>query len=73
MAYRHGVYVREQDTGMVAPASGTAGLQVAVGTAPVHLLDRPEEAVNTPILVQSLAEAMWATTTTLPATPCATR
>ena len=60
MAYRHGVYVREQDTGVVAPASGTAGLQVAVGTAPVYLLDRPEEAVNTPILVQSLAEAMLA-------------
>lgn len=54
MAYRHGVYVNEMESSQVAPASATAGLQVVVGTAPVHLLEDPEAAVNTPLLVQSL-------------------
>lgn len=57
MAYRHGVYVNEMESSQVAPASAAAGLQVVVGTAPVHLLEKPEEAVNTPILVQNMAEA----------------
>lgn len=57
MAYKHGVYAREQATSMVAPVTGTAGLQVVIGTAPVHLLEKPEEAVNKPILVGSFKEA----------------
>lgn len=60
MAYRHGVYVNEMESSQVAPASATAGLQVVVGTAPVHLLEDPEAAVNTPLLVQSLTEATQA-------------
>ena len=36
--YRHGIYVSEQETSMIAPLNGTAGLQVVIGTAPVHLL-----------------------------------
>lgn len=60
MAYKHGVYVSEQATSLVAPVLGTAGLQVVVGTAPVNLLDDPESAVNTPILAQSYTEAVTA-------------
>ena len=60
MAYRHGIYVSEQETSLVAPLNGTAGLQVVVGTAPVHMRANPEGAINTPILVYSKAEAVAA-------------
>lgn len=60
MAYKHGVYVREQATRLVAPVLGTAGLQVIVGTAPVNMLEDPAAACNTPLLVQSYAEAVEA-------------
>ena len=42
--YEHGIYTKEQPTGMVAPVMGTAGLQVIVGTAPVHMLADPAAA-----------------------------
>lgn len=45
--YKHGVYTSEQATSMTAPVTGTAGLQVVVGTAPVNMLEHPEQAVNT--------------------------
>lgn len=57
MAYKHGVYVAEQPTSLTAPISGTAGLQVIFGTAPVNLLDDPAGAVNKPKLCYSYAEA----------------
>lgn len=60
MSYKHGVYVREQATSLTAPVLGTAGLQVVVGTAPVNQLANPMAAVNTPLLVQSYAEAVEA-------------
>lgn len=60
MAYKHGVYVREQATKLIAPVLGTAGLQVVVGTAPVNMLADPAAACNTPLLVQSYAEAVEA-------------
>ena len=60
MAYKHGVYVQEQATKLIAPVLGTAGLQVVVGTAPVNMLPDPEAACNTPLLVQSYAEAVGA-------------
>ena len=60
MAYKHGVYVQEQATKLIAPVLGTAGLQVVVGTAPVNMLDNPAAACNTPLLVQSYAEAVGA-------------
>ena len=56
--YEHGIYTKEQPTGMVAPVMGTAGLQVIVGTAPVHMLADPAAAVNKPLLVQSYKEAV---------------
>lgn len=58
--YRHGIYVSEQATSMIAPLNGTAGLQVVVGTAPVHLLENPADAINKPLLVYSKAEAIAA-------------
>lgn len=58
--YKHGVYVTEQATSMVAPLNGTAGLRVVVGTAPVHMLDDPASAVNTPILAYTYKEAVAA-------------
>jgi hypothetical protein len=60
MAYKHGVYVQEQATALIAPVLGTAGLQVVVGTAPVNMLADPEAACNTPLLVQSYSEAVAA-------------
>ncbi len=60
MAYKHGVYVQEQATKLIAPVLGTAGLQVVVGTAPVNMLADPAAACNTPLLVQSYAEAVGA-------------
>jgi len=44
MAYKHGVYTSEVATSMVAPITGTAGLQVIVGTAPVNMLKDPASA-----------------------------
>ncbi len=45
---------------MIAPLNGTAGLQVVIGTAPVHLLADPAAAINKPLLVYSKAEAIAA-------------
>lgn len=58
--YKHGVYTSEQETSMTAPVTGTAGLQVVVGTAPVNMLDDPAGAVNTPLLAYSYKEAVAA-------------
>ena len=58
--YKHGVYTSEQATSMSAPITGTAGLQVIVGTAPVNMLDNPAEAVNVPLLVNNYKEAVAA-------------
>ena len=58
--YRHGIYVSEQETSMIAPLNGTAGLQVVIRTAPVHLLADPAAAINKPLLVYSKAEAIAA-------------
>lgn len=53
MAYKHGIYPSELPTSLTAPAEATCGLQVIFGTAPVNLLDDPESAVNTPLLVNT--------------------
>lgn len=58
--YKHGVYTSEQATSMTAPVTGTAGLQVVVGTAPVNMLEHPEQAVNTPLLAYNYKEAVAA-------------
>lgn len=58
--YKHGVYASEQPTTMSAPISGTAGLQVVIGIAPVNMLKDPASAVNAPKLVTTYAEAVAA-------------
>ncbi len=58
--YKHGVYISEAPTSLIAPIEGTAGLQVIIGTAPVNMLAEPEEAVNKPLLVYSYKEAVGA-------------
>lgn len=60
MAYKHGVYTSEVATSLVAPITGTAGLQVVVGTAPVNMLADPAAAVNVPLLVNNYKEAVEA-------------
>ena len=58
MAYNHGIRVNEQATSLVAPITGSAGLQVVVGTAPVNLAKDPYAATNVPLIAYSLAEAV---------------
>ena len=57
MAYQHGVYTNEQETSLVAPLTGTAGLQVIVGTAPVNLAADPYSCTNKPVIAYNYAEA----------------
>lgn len=57
MAYNHGVRTLENPTSLPAPITGTAGLQVIVGRAPVNLAENPYGATNKPIIVYSFAEA----------------
>jgi hypothetical protein len=58
MAYNHGVRVQEQATSLVAPITGTAGLQVIFGTAPVNLAEDPYAVTNVPVIAYSYAEAV---------------
>lgn len=54
--YNHGVRVLEEETALVVPVQGTAGLQVVYGTAPVNLAVDPRAAVNKPIICYSFSE-----------------
>ena len=56
--YNHGVRVKEQATSLVAPVTGTAGLQVIIGTAPVNLAADPYKATNVPMIAYSFSEAV---------------
>ena len=55
--YKHGVYVTEQPTGVVAPVQSTAGLQVVIGTAPINRASDPYHCTNTPMLANTLKGA----------------
>ena len=54
---RHGVYVTEAATSVVAPVTANAGLPVVVGTAPLHLAKDPA-AANKPVLINTYKEAV---------------
>lgn len=56
--YHHGVRTQEIPTSMSAPVRGTSGLQVIIGTAPVHTCENYKELVNKPILIESWDEAV---------------
>ncbi|MCM0627039.1 phage tail sheath family protein [Lysinibacillus sp. OL1_EC] len=58
MAYKHGVYGYELPTSIVPPLVSTAGLTVVFGTAPIHLLNEPEKAVNRAELAYTYSEAV---------------
>lgn len=58
MAYQHGIDIKENATSISAPITGTAGLQVVFGTAPVNLLADPYSAVNKLIIAHSFADAV---------------
>lgn len=53
--YMHGIYPNTADTEMSEVVT-TSTAQVVIGTAPVHLLDNPADAVNKPILCESMAD-----------------
>ena len=55
--YRHRIETTEAADSYVAPQVTSAGLLVAVGTAPVNLAADPAKAVNTPIIAYNFAEA----------------
>lgn len=56
--YKHGVYSYELPTSIIPPVVSTAGLTVVFGTAPIHLLDEPEKAVNRAELAYTYSEAV---------------
>ena len=58
MAYEHGVRILENPTQIVTPIFSDADLQIVVGTAPIHLLEEPLKAVNTPILINKWSEGV---------------
>ncbi|MCM1045636.1 MAG: hypothetical protein NC417_09010 [Candidatus Gastranaerophilales bacterium] len=53
--YKHGIST-DRDADIAADAWQAARVQVAIGTAPVNLLDNPSGAVNVPILVTNRGE-----------------
>lgn len=60
MAYQHGIYVKENATALETPTQSLSTITVAVGTAPVNMLNDPGNAVNKPIVVTSYPEAVAA-------------
>lgn len=56
--YEHGIEVLENSTALTVPVTGNAGLQVVVGTAPVHLTGDVTDKVNTPLLCNTYEEAV---------------
>ncbi|MFJ1230861.1 phage tail sheath family protein [Yersinia proxima] len=58
MSYRHGIYGTEIPTSISPPIRTSAGLIVAIGSAPINQLENYSEAVNKPILAYSYAEAV---------------
>lgn len=57
MAFKHGIETTESEVASLSPQTGSAGLQVIVGIAPINLAEDPDAAVNTPIVVYSKTEA----------------
>lgn len=62
MAYKHGVYVHEIPTALVAPRTVDSAIPFVVGTAPIHLsstgLEGIDKKVHYPILANNYEEAV---------------
>jgi hypothetical protein len=56
--YYHGIRTQENPTSIPKPVTGSAGLQVIFGTAPINLADDPYAAVNKLILAYEYADAV---------------
>lgn len=56
MAYMHRIDTEELPTQVIIPVESTAGLQVAIGLAPVNMVANPK--VNVPVLCNDYAEAV---------------
>ncbi len=56
-AYKHGAYVQEVGSTLTAPKKNETGLHVIFGTAPIHMAENPEKAVNQLIMVETFEEA----------------
>lgn len=56
--YKHGIEVVEKKTINQRPLETQYGVQVVVGTAPVHLTKNPKATVNCPVLIRSFSEAV---------------
>ncbi len=56
MAYLHRIDTEELPTQVIIPAESSAGIQVAVGLAPVNMVTEPK--VNIPVLCNDYAEAV---------------
>ncbi|MCI7097824.1 MAG: phage tail sheath family protein, partial [Lachnospiraceae bacterium] len=53
----HGIRIIEESTALTAPITGSASIIVAIGTAPVNMVEDPAAMVNTPFLANNSAEA----------------
>ncbi|AKL95015.1 putative phage tail sheath protein [Clostridium aceticum] len=58
MSYQHGISILERPTPVIPPIQTSAGVQVVVGTAPIHLAKDYTRAVNNPIITYSWGEAV---------------
>ncbi|MGG7200762.1 phage tail sheath family protein [Clostridium butyricum] len=58
MAYNHGVRVQENPTSLVVPVTGTAGLQIIFGTAPINKVKDPYKATNKLMIAYSFSECV---------------
>lgn len=53
----HGVKVNELATVIKSPRTAEAGIQLVIGTAPIHLVEDPQAVVNVPVMCKDLNEA----------------
>lgn len=53
----HGVKVNELATVIKSPKIAEAGIQLVIGTAPIHLVEDPQAVVNVPVMCKDLNEA----------------
>lgn len=60
MAYKHGIYISEENTSIIAPVSVESAMPVFFVTAPVNLANDPYGVTNVPILCNSYKEAVTA-------------
>lgn len=53
----HGIIINENEENIPVASQSESGLTVVFGTAPIHLIENPESAVNVPILCNDITEA----------------